>query len=115
MVDRVKVEVNAAPFNAGDNNDAYVGFFNALLNYKRGVKKNLLRNLQWLKDTEGRMKILILSQSVVKTTACSIAIVSLNADERLKWTRVKQEIFYLSQFVLPGVHSKENHGALTCF
>lgn len=41
MFDRVKVDINGAPFNVGYSIYGYKGFFSTLLKHDRGVKKTL--------------------------------------------------------------------------
>lgn len=53
LFDRLDFELNGVPFVTSYKDHPYKAFFNGLLNYSRGAKKTLLRNILWEQDTFG--------------------------------------------------------------
>lgn len=98
------IEINGVPFAVGYNNYGYKGFFNTLLNYERGVKKTLLRNLLWIKDTAGLMENFDLNPS----TGRNVGLLNWYGITERRRTfemqgRIMHELFYIAQFMLPEV------------
>ena len=103
LFERIDIELNGIPIEAGFNNLPFKGYYNCLFNCSHGVRKTMARGILWDKDTANQFddadptkdgKNVGLRTRTLQTK-----------DERIfeLFGRPMHELFYMRNFLLPNV------------
>ncbi len=105
LFERIEVELNGVPIDAGFNNLPYKGYFKSLFNSEYGVRETTPRGILWQEDTAEKFD----DEDPVNGLSIGLKdryLITKDKKEFEMYGRPMHELFYMNSFILPKASLK---------